>query len=47
MRLKAALLLFCLVALDGFASAQATRHFTFHYGFTVKDVAVGQKIRIW
>jgi transglutaminase-like putative cysteine protease len=29
------------------ASAQETRHFTFHYAFTVKDVASGEKVRIW
>lgn len=29
------------------ASAQATRHFTFHYAFTVKDVPAGQHIRVW
>ncbi len=29
------------------ASAQASRHFTFHYGFTVKDVPPGQKLRVW
>jgi transglutaminase-like putative cysteine protease len=29
------------------ASAQATRHFTFHYGFSVKDVPAGEKLRIW
>ena len=29
------------------ASAQETRHFTFHYGFTVRDVSAGEKIRIW
>lgn len=29
------------------ASAQATRHFTFRYGFTVKDVAAGQRVRVW
>ena len=29
------------------ASAQETRHFTFHYGFTVKDVPAGEKVRIW
>jgi hypothetical protein len=48
MRLRAALLLFlCLVVLAGSALAQATRHFTFRYGFTVKNVASGQNIRIW
>ena len=29
------------------ASAQNTRHFTFHYGFAVKDVPSGEKVRIW
>lgn len=29
------------------ASAQATRHFTFHYGFTVKNVPAGKKVRVW
>jgi transglutaminase-like putative cysteine protease len=29
------------------ASAQEARHFTFHYGFTVKDVSAGQKVRVW
>lgn len=29
------------------AAAQSSRHFTFHYAFTVKDVPEGQKIRIW
>jgi len=29
------------------ASAQETRHFTFHYAFTVKDVPSGEKVRIW
>ncbi len=28
-------------------SAQTTRHFTFHYSFTVKDVPAGEKVRIW
>ncbi len=28
-------------------SAQQTRHFTFHYSFTVKDVPAGQKVRVW
>jgi transglutaminase-like putative cysteine protease len=27
--------------------AQEARHFTFHYGFTVKDVPSGKKLRIW
>lgn len=28
-------------------SAQSSRHFTFHYAFTVKNVPEGQKIRVW
>ena len=27
--------------------AQGARHFTFHYGFTVKDVPAGEKVRVW
>jgi transglutaminase-like putative cysteine protease len=29
------------------ALAQESRHFTFHYKFTVKDVPAGKKVRIW
>ena len=29
------------------ASAQNTRHFTFHYGFTVKSVPAGERVRVW
>jgi hypothetical protein len=29
------------------ASAQDSRHFTFHYGFTVKDVPAGDRVRVW
>ncbi len=29
------------------SSAQDSRHFTFHYGFTVKNVSQNQKVRIW
>jgi len=36
-----------LSAVVTFASAQETRHFTFHYSFTVKDVPAGEKVRIW
>jgi len=39
--------LLLLSAWATFASGQSARHFTFHYGFTVKDVPQGQKIRIW
>lgn len=31
----------------GTASAQAVRHFTFHYGFTVRNIASGEKVRVW
>ena len=27
--------------------AQDSRHFTFHYGFTVKNLPTGKKVRIW
>jgi Transglutaminase-like superfamily len=37
------LLMVCAI----FASAQSTRHFTFHYGFTVKEVPQGEKVRVW
>jgi hypothetical protein len=29
------------------AFAQKERHFTFHYGFTVKNVAPGERVRVW
>jgi len=29
------------------AIAQQTRHFTFHYGFTVRNVQPGQKVQVW
>jgi len=41
--LSLALLLLSSLAVQ----AQATRHFTFRYGFTVKDVPAGQRIDIW
>jgi transglutaminase superfamily protein len=28
-------------------SAQSSRHFTFHYAFTVKNIPEGQRIRVW
>jgi transglutaminase-like putative cysteine protease len=27
--------------------AQGSRHFTFHYGFTVKNLPAGKKVRVW
>ena len=37
---------FVLVAVS-LVSAQETRHFTFHYGFTVRNVPVGEGVRVW
>src|SRR5207245_8637139 len=34
-----------LLATVSLASAQETRHFTFHYGFTVKNVPAGERVR--
>ena len=28
-------------------AAQDSRHFTFHYGFTVKNLPADKKVRIW
>jgi transglutaminase-like putative cysteine protease len=39
--------LWSTLALVALASPQATRHFTFHYGFTVKNVPAGGKLRVW
>src|SRR5271157_4193388 len=39
--------LFLLLTTVSLASAQNTRHFTFHYGFTVKDVPAGERVRVW
>jgi len=36
-----------LLLLVSASSAQATRHFTFHYGFRVKNVPAGEKLRVW
>jgi transglutaminase-like putative cysteine protease len=37
------LLLMCVTH----ALGQDTRHFTFHYGFTVKSLPAGERVRIW
>src|ERR1700733_10854703 len=44
---KAVQFLCVTVILVTLASAQATRHLTFHYAFTVKNVPAGEKLRIW
>src|SRR6266568_5570824 len=38
---------FLFLAVATLASAQAARHVTFHYGFTVKQVPAGERVRIW
>lgn len=40
-------LLLCLLALTPSLFAQESRHFTFHYGFTVKNLPVGKRVRVW
>jgi transglutaminase-like putative cysteine protease len=39
--------LLSLFALTLSAIAQESRHFTFHYRFTVKNLPAGQKVRVW
>jgi hypothetical protein len=39
--------LFLFLVLPMFAWAQEARHFTFHYGFSVKNVPLGQRVRVW
>lgn len=36
-----------LFALTLPAFAQESRHFTFHYAFTVKNLPAGKKVRVW
>jgi len=43
----ALLLLSATIALPSIASAQAERHFTFHYAFTVKNISPGEHVRVW
>jgi len=40
-------LFLCLVALTPSLLAQESRHFTFHYGFTVKNLPMGKKVHVW
>jgi len=47
MQRKLALCGFLFVALAALASAQAVRQFTFHYGFTVKNVPAAERVRVW
>jgi Transglutaminase-like superfamily len=42
------LLLSAVVCLTGVPSpAQGSRHFSFHYAFTVKNIPPGEKVRVW
>jgi transglutaminase-like putative cysteine protease len=45
--LRKLFLLLFFFAFTLFAFAQDSRHFTFHYAFTVKNLSPGKKIRIW
>src|SRR5713101_5770727 len=36
-----------LLAAVSLSSAQETRHLTFHYGFTVKNVPAGERVHVW
>ena len=40
-------LFLCLVALTPSLLAQESRHFTFHYGFTVKNLPMEKKVHVW
>src|SRR5579864_5938158 len=44
---KLCVLLSLLFALAIASHAQESRHFTFHYGFTIKNLTAGKKVRIW
>jgi transglutaminase-like putative cysteine protease len=44
---KALLSLAFLFAFTSLSTAQSSRHVTFHYAFTVKNVPAGEKVRIW
>lgn len=44
---KISLLWSLLLTLALVSAAQESRHFTFHYAFTVKNLASGKKVRIW
>jgi transglutaminase superfamily protein len=45
--LRRTCVLLALIALTLSALAQESRHFTFHYAFTVKNLPPGKKVRIW
>jgi hypothetical protein len=45
--LSSPLLAFFLLAATTPAQSQESRHFTFHYAFTVRNLPAGKKVRIW
>jgi hypothetical protein len=45
--LRKILLVACLLSFPVSVFCQESRHFTFHYAFTVKNVPAGKKLRIW
>ena len=44
---KTAFILLSFLPLIVYASAQETRHISFHYGFTVKNLPPGERVRVW
>ena len=45
--LRKLFLFLCVFTFTLAAFSQETRHFTFHYAFTVKNLPAGKKVRIW
>jgi len=45
--LRRAFLLICILVFPLTSFGQESRHFTFHYAFTVKNLPAGKKLRIW
>lgn len=45
--LRKTLLTLSLLSGSVFVFAQESRHFTFHYAFTVKNVPTGKRVRVW
>jgi len=44
---KTALVFIVFLCFGPLGLAQSTRHFIFHYAFTVKDVPAGERLRVW
>jgi transglutaminase-like putative cysteine protease len=44
---KLCVLLSLLVSFSLFVSAQESRHFVFHYAFTIKNLPAGKNVRVW